>query len=102
VASGGSPFDAASRAPNLPGGGSATTIYDEHDRATEVMVRDANGDLTNRAVRTYDAQGNVTQERQILDYPEKMFPPETLARMVEQSGLSAEQLGQELRRSLQS
>lgn len=26
----GSPFEAADRAPNLPGGGSATTIYDEY------------------------------------------------------------------------
>jgi len=96
IAEGGSPFEAADRAPNLPGGGSATTIYDEHDRATEVQIRDASGELVNRAVRTYDEQGHVTEERLIWDAPERMFPPEALAQMLEQSGLSRDQLHQEL------
>jgi hypothetical protein len=47
----GSPFQVADRAPNLPGGGSATTVYDEHDRPAEVQVRDAQGELMSRAVR---------------------------------------------------
>jgi hypothetical protein len=51
-------------------------------------------------VRTYDEQGNVTEERQILDYPERMFPPETRAKMLEESDLSADQLDQELRTQL--
>jgi YD repeat-containing protein len=100
TAVGGSRFEAADRAPNLPGGGSATTIYDEHDRATQVQVRDASGELVNRAVRTYDAQGHVLEEKQILDNPETMFPAETRAQMLEQSGLSADQLQQELRTQL--
>ena len=45
VAVAGSPFQTADNAPNLPGGGTATTVYDEHDRATEVQVRDATGGL---------------------------------------------------------
>jgi hypothetical protein len=93
----GSPFEVADRAPNLPGGGSATTIYDEHDRATEVQVRDASGELVNRAVRIYDAQGHVLEERQILDNPETMFPAEIRAQMLKQSGLSPDQLQQALR-----
>lgn len=72
----GSPFEVADRAPNLPGGGSATTIYDEHDRATEVQVRDAKGELVSRAVRTYDSQGHVVEEKQILDNPETVIPAE--------------------------
>jgi YD repeat-containing protein len=96
----GSPFEVADRAPNLPGGGSATTIYDDHDRATEVQVRDARGELVNRAVRTYDAQGHILEEKQILDNPETMFPAETRAQMLEQSGLSPDQLQQELRTQL--
>jgi len=96
----GSPFEAVARAPNLPGGGSATTIYDEHDRATEVQVRDASGELVNRAVRSYDAQGHVIEEKQILDTPETMIPAEIRAKMLEQSGLSADQLRQELRAQL--
>lgn len=100
IAQGGSPFEAADRAPNLPGGGSATTIYDEHDRATEVQVRDASGELVNRAVRSYDAQGHVKEENLIWESPEKMFPSEALAKMLEQSGLSLDQLQQELRTQL--
>jgi hypothetical protein len=79
----GSPFEVADRAPNLPGGGSATTIYDERDRATEVQVRDVSGELVNRALRTYDAQGHIIEEKQILDNPETMFPAEAWAKMLE-------------------
>jgi hypothetical protein len=96
----GSPFEAADRAPNLPGGGSAITSYDEHDRATEVQVRDASGQLVSRAVRTYDEEGHVLEEKQILDNPEMIFPAETRAQMLEQSGLSPEELQQELRAQL--
>ncbi len=93
-------FEAAERAPNLPGGGSTTTIYDEHDRATEVQVRDASGELVKRAVRTYDAQGHVMEEKLIWDNPERMFPADALAQMLEQSGLSPDQLQQELHTQL--
>lgn len=96
TASGGSPFEAVDMAPNLPGGGTATTSYDEHDRATEVQVRDASGVLVNRAVRTYDAQGHVVEEKQIVDDPSSMFPPEALAKIQEQSGMSTDQLRHEL------
>lgn len=97
VATDRSPFEAAEMAPNLPGGGTATTIYDEHDRATEVQVRDASGEVVNRAVRTYDAQGHVLEEKQILDNPETMFPAEMRAQLLEQSGLSRDQLQDEMR-----
>jgi hypothetical protein len=35
----GDPFERAN-APNLPGGGSVVTVYDEHDRPVEVQTRD--------------------------------------------------------------
>jgi hypothetical protein len=100
VAVAGSPFEVVDRAPNLPSGGIATTIYDEHDRATEVQVTDANAVLVNRALRTYDEVGRVIEEKQILDNPEAMFPSEIRAKMLEQSGLSDFQLRQELREQL--
>jgi len=100
VATGGSPFEALDTAPNLPGGGSTTTIYDEHDRAITVEVRDAEGTIVNRAERTYDAQGRVLEEKQILDNPETMFPAELHAKIAEQSGLSPEQLREFLRAKL--
>jgi YD repeat-containing protein len=96
----GSPFEVADRAPNLPGGGSAITIYDEHDRAAEVQVRDAKGELVSRAVRIYDGQGHVVEEKQILDNPETMIPADTRAKMLEESGVSPDQLRQELRAQL--
>jgi YD repeat-containing protein len=96
IAEGGSPFEIAQRAPNLPGGGSATTVYDEHDRPTEVQVRDTEGELVSRAVRVYDAQGHIVEERRILENLAPMIPADVRAQMLEQSGLSAEQLRQEL------
>jgi YD repeat-containing protein len=96
----GSPFEVADRAPNLPGGGSATTIYDEDDRPTEVQVRDTKGKLVSRAVRIYDAQGRVAEERQILENPETMIPADALEKMLEASGASREELREKLRGQL--
>jgi YD repeat-containing protein len=96
----GSPFQVADMAPNLPGGGSATTVYDEHDRPVEVQVRDARGELVSRAVRIYDAQGRVTEEKQILDNPETIIPAEAREKILEESGGSREELREQLREQL--
>jgi hypothetical protein len=98
VAVAGYAFQAVDRAPNLPGGGSATTFYDEHDRATEVQVRDVEGEIVNRAVRIYDAQGRVSEEKQILDNPETLIPAEMRAEILKASGASREELHEHLRR----
>jgi YD repeat-containing protein len=82
----GSPFEAADRPPNLPGGGTATTKYDEYDRATEIEVRNAQGGLVSRAVRVYDQQGNVKEDKQILDDPINIFPEETRAKLASTPG----------------
>jgi YD repeat-containing protein len=94
----GSPFESADRAPNLPGGGTATTIYDENDRPTEVQVRNADGELITRALRTYDSQGRISDEKQIMESMSAMIPKEDLKKMLEQSGASREQFQQELTR----
>lgn len=86
---------AADIAPNLPDGGTTTTIYDEHDRPTEVQVRDTHGELVNGALRTYDAQGHVSEEKQVYDNLVTMFSPETRQKLLDDSGLSAD-LRQEL------
>jgi hypothetical protein len=49
--------------PNLPGGGSAITTYDEHDRPIAVEIRDGAGDLLRRAVRSYDPEGRLEEEK---------------------------------------
>jgi YD repeat-containing protein len=100
TAVGGSPFEVADMPPNLPGGGSATTIYDEDDRPTEVQIRDTKGKLVKRAVRTFDAQGRIGEERQIWDNFESMFPAGTFDKILESSGASSEELREQLRGQL--
>lgn len=89
---GSSPFQVADRAPNLPGGGSATTIYDDLDYHYEVQVRDAQGELMSRTLPIYDPQGFVVEERPILKNLETIIPPEMRAKILEGSGGSVEAL----------
>jgi len=98
VAVAGDPFQAVDRAPNLPGGGSATTLYDDYDRPIEVQVRDAQGEIVKRAVRIYDAQGRASEEKQILDNPETLIPAEMRTEILKASGASREELHAHLRR----
>ncbi len=96
----GSPFEVADMAPNLPGGGSATTIYDEDDHATEIQIRDTQGKLVSRTVRIYDAEGRIGEEKQILDKPEAIIPMDAFEKMLEASGASREELREQLRGQL--
>src|SRR5437868_5610552 len=96
VAFAGSPFDIADRAPNIPGGGTATTTYDEHDRPSEVQIRDSKGELLSRALRVYDAQGHITEEKQVLDSPESMIPADMREQILAASGASVEDLREHL------
>jgi hypothetical protein len=63
-------------------------------------VRDSNGELVNHAVRTFDEQGHVSEEKQIYDNLVTMFPPEARQKLLDESGLSADQLRQELHAQL--
>ena len=89
----GSPFEGLSMPPNLPGGGTSTTLYDDQDRPIEIQVRDAQGQVVNRALRIYDSQGRISEEKQIQDNPEMMFPAEVRAQIVQQAGASPEEAG---------
>jgi YD repeat-containing protein len=86
LANAGSPFATADMPPNLAGGGTATTQFDKNDRPTGVEVRNAQGELVSRAVRVYDNQGNVTEEKQILDDPITIFPAEVRAKIAGEPG----------------
>jgi hypothetical protein len=62
-----SPFsDAAHRGPNVPDGGTSTVLYDELDRPVEAQVRDSKGTLLTRALRKYDAQGNIIEDKDAM------------------------------------
>jgi YD repeat-containing protein len=86
VATAGAPFEWADVPPNLEGGGTATTKYDENDRPTGVEVRNAQGELISRAVRVYDDQGNVKEDKQILDDPINILPAEVRAKIASEPG----------------
>lgn len=88
----GSQFDAVEAPPMLPGGGTTTTIYDDLDRPTEIETRDSQGELVSRSLRTYDEQGRVLEEKQVLPTPESLIPIEMRSKILEQSGASIEQL----------
>jgi antitoxin component YwqK of YwqJK toxin-antitoxin module len=94
----GSPLQAADRRPNLPGGGTATTTYDENDRPTEVQIRNAKGEQVSRTVRVYDEQGHITEEKQILDDPLNLIPADARARILADSGASGADLREQLKK----
>lgn len=99
VSSGGF-FESADRAPNLPGGGSATTIYDAYNRPIEVQTRDAKGELLSRTVRTFDNLGNVVEEKQTMDDATKMIPAETQTRILASSDVSLDDIRDQLTKFL--
>ena len=55
-------------------GGSTITQYDELDRPSEIQLHDVNGTLTSRAVRVYDQQGRVTEEKMLMADPLALIP----------------------------
>ena len=63
-------------------------------------MRHANGELLSRTLRTYDAQGRIIEEKQIMEKPELGFPLEDSSKTPEESGLSADQRRQALREAI--
>lgn len=54
----------------VPVGGTLTLIYNSEDQPIEAHFRDGEGQIVNRLVRTYDANGWVLEEKQIQASPE--------------------------------
>jgi hypothetical protein len=65
----------------LPNGGSITTIYNEHGFPIEGQLRDSNGQLVSRILRTVGENGTTTSEKVVLEEPatESLVPPELAA-----------------------
>lgn len=82
------------RPPNLQGGGSAVTTYDEHDRPTTIEVRDSNGDLVRKAMRSYDEQGRITLEKITVDDMVTLVPESIRETILESRDGLREQLTQ--------
>jgi YD repeat-containing protein len=70
----GSPWDAAVRAGiGVPVGGNILTIYNDNDQPTEIQLRDGQGRIVTRIVRSYDQNGRIIEENQIQENPALMF-----------------------------
>jgi len=62
-------------------GGTLTTVYNTQGVATEGQLRDAQGQLVARIVRTFDAGGKLTLEKEIVDKPEVTFDEERVSEL---------------------
>lgn len=70
----GSPWDLAVRAGiGVPVGGNILTIYDRNDQPTEAQLRDDEGRIVSRVVRSYDAHGRIIEEKQAQENPALLF-----------------------------
>jgi YD repeat-containing protein len=75
-------------------GGSTITQYDELDRPREVLLHDVHGTLTSRAVRVYDQQGRVTEEKMLIDDPVALMSGQQKGAL--QDAAEAQQLREQL------
>jgi hypothetical protein len=64
-----SPWDSAALGGGVPKGGNVTTLYDENNQATELQIRGADEAVICRMMRTYNANGRVTEEKTIVENP---------------------------------
>lgn len=71
-----------SELPLMPSsGGTLTTLYADHDRPIEGRVNDADGRLTVRIVRTYDAEGRVLGDKLIPEDVQSAVPEQWAGQM---------------------
>ena len=57
----------------VPVGGNIITIYNGNDQPTEAQLRDGQGRIVTRIVRSYDANGRISEENQIQENPALYF-----------------------------
>jgi len=60
----------------FPAGGSLTTVYNELGVPIEGQLRNSQGQLISRIVRTVDGNGKILCDRLVVDSPELLIPPE--------------------------
>ncbi len=60
---GGSPWAAAQSGFGVPAGGSVITFYDQNDQPTEAQILDAERQIVSRILRTYGANGQLSEEK---------------------------------------
>jgi YD repeat-containing protein len=74
----------------IPAGGQARISYNEQDHPLEWKISDANGNLVNRLIRTYDEHGRVSESRYTIENILLAFPSETQQQFLAESGVAEE------------
>jgi YD repeat-containing protein len=85
----------------VPAGGQIKTVFNEDDRPVEWQVLDANGNVTNRLIRSYDEQGRVSESSFIMENLATNLPIDLQEKLMAEPG-AAEELAKETTRLLGS
>jgi hypothetical protein len=65
----------------VPSGGSVTTIYNEHDQPAEAQIRDSDGGLVSRLIRSYDTNGHILGDKLATENAGPMLPEELKSKL---------------------
>jgi len=76
----------------IPASGYAKVLFNEQDRPVEWQVSDANGNLLNRLIRTYDENGRLTEMRYTIENFLLSLPAEAQQEFSAQPGAAEELL----------
>jgi len=76
-----SAWDAVRSGMGVPMGGTVTIVHDQNRRPVQIQVRGVDGEVLARVVRSYNADGRISEERPTLENPsalllERMSPEE--------------------------
>ena len=83
----------------IPAGGHTKILFNEQDQPVEWQVSDANGNLVNRLIRTYDSNGQVAEIRYTMENLLFSLPAEAQQQIMAEPG-AAEELAQHLTKLL--
>jgi YD repeat-containing protein len=78
----------------IPAGGHATILFNEQDQPVEWLVSDANGNLLNRLIRTYDEHSRLAELRYTMENILLTLPAEAQQQFLAEPG-AAEQLAKQ-------
>jgi YD repeat-containing protein len=78
----------------IPTGGHVKLSYNEQDQPVEWQVSDANGNLVNRLIRTYDEHGRLTELRYTIESLQYLLPAEVQQELMAEPGAVEEMLPQ--------
>ncbi len=75
-------------------GGQAKTLFNERGQSVESQILDANGNLVNRLIRTYDENGRLTESRYTIENFLSSLPAEAQQQLMAESGAAEEMAAQ--------